>query len=651
MPEKYDPSANLRDEQRALELNVRAAAPDVPLPGQGNPSSLATILADDQAQWQVSTAGAGGALLVTSDQLSTGGAAVKIESQVASKAAAVLGGAMTEFFNQADGPAPFVAPRVATLTAANGMSGELNQALKQQIQSMEQNAPENRRYILERQQEKLESMGLGGHGVVVMERAPGMQLNKLSADEKVALLKSEAFAQQLGRAMPLAAAIGLDDHLAAKTEDTLCKNNPSNLMYDPASGNLSVIDFSTSGTRISNDSEDLRYTNKSDPGADIRSLQSFLTRATANEEAFEQTLDRLAVADGNDDQILGNFMANYVNGTNGDCMFPQDQYQVAINPALTPNRPDDATLERLKASDAANKAAQARLTPDDKKRFAANVMKGAVEGVAYLQENQVALRNAIESVHEGQGEGAVQHLVTGPQLKKLETELNKVDVPALRQGMETRMAGLDQAPARKLEQVKARAEAVAERIEVLENRVAELEKKTGARLRSKLPGHGGALNKARDELAALKEQQAPLASEVNQALNEVNFAEKLRQQRGQGQAQGQALPQAPVMAVPVRQPSVAERLGIPHGPAPQQAANVEVAQNAPSQVANPAHLERQPSVRSGNVGSLVQQFEGKVADGKKTTVGEKYPQEKPGAEKIDEGPKMKPSGKSHSNHN
>lgn len=633
MPETPADEQALNDNQRALELNARARTPELIRAPQGSASTLEQVLTDPQANWQISTSGAGGALLVSSDQLTSGGVAVKIESHVAGKAGAVLSGAMNGFLKEAQGPAPFVAPRLTHLTSDSGLSGELTQSLQQKVQGLEQGAPENRRYLLNRLQDKLNQVEQGSEGVAVMELAPGTQLNKLSPEEKLALLKSEAFAQQLGRAMPLASAIGLDDHLTAKTEDTLCKNNPSNLMYDPHSGNLSLIDFSTSGVRISNDSEALRYTNKGDAGGDIKALQNFITRATAGEEPFNQTLDRLAVADSNNDMILGNFMANYVNGTHGDSMFPQDQYATAIDSEKTPVRPDEATLEMLKASDAANKAAQARLTPEDKKRFAANVMKGTVEGLAYLKDNQPALRTGIKGVHEGEGEQAVQHLLTDPQLDKLCTELDKLNIDSLRQGVDARLDALDRAPAEKLAALKQSAETDTARIQELEARVDKLSHKAGSRLRSIFPGHGGALNQARDELAALKTQRNTTLKEMHQAMNDVAFTDHLRAQRIQDAEQNQA----PRLN---RQPSVAERLGRQEDRAEPRLNQADQAHD----VRHPGSLEPLPSVRSGDVGGLIRQFESKPQ-----SVGRQANLNRPDLNPKPSNPGVKQGGGGHHN--
>ncbi|MEZ0274481.1 MAG: hypothetical protein ACAH88_06215, partial [Roseimicrobium sp.] len=214
-------------------------------------ASLDTVLGANTSTVKYSDSGAGGAILVLPGPDLPTGAAIKVESESSVKTAEKCSQVMEHFFANATGSAPFAAPRIQVYRAGDfATDPNLQPQLAGKFNSLQNDANVQGRWGFEQAKASVGKVANGETAVVVMEFAQGQQLNKLPTEEKAALVRSEAFAQTMGRAMAPSMALGLTDHGGIHDMGSAHKANISNFMYSPKSGTLSVIDYDSGGTPL-----------------------------------------------------------------------------------------------------------------------------------------------------------------------------------------------------------------------------------------------------------------------------------------------------------------------------------------------------------------------------------------------------------------
>lgn len=405
-------------QQRAVTLNnnIRNAPPQTP---PNTPQeSLGNVLQDTNVRWQYSDSGAGGALLAIPTGPGSTGAAIKVEHEVKVKQAQKVSQMLDGFLQNAQGTPPFAAPRATVYNQsdlanspqlAQGVLGHLNQVDSSGFTGFKQDGFDGAK-------ESLQKAGNGqqtDNAVLVMEFAQGTQCNKLPESDKVALLKSEAFAQSFGRAMAPSIALGLSDHLGVSggggIDRGAFKSNVSNFMYEPTSGKISVIDFDT-GMGFSPDgdlSKSLFGMNDADKR--IAEMRTYLENATQNQQTFDAAIDNLINPNGTITPFTPVMKAFW--SPDGDNFFDHSQ-----------------------------KDAFQQLSEADKRQFAMNLLKGSVDGLEYMQQNQAALTTAAQNTREQVKGTQLDHFYTDQQLQEMNNELGNLQANTLRNNLATMSA-------------------------------------------------------------------------------------------------------------------------------------------------------------------------------------------------------------------
>ncbi|RBP47810.1 hypothetical protein DES53_101610 [Roseimicrobium gellanilyticum] len=417
--------------QKALEFNQNSRTSPA-LTNRTTPQdSLDTVLSANTTV-KYSDSGAGGAILVMPGQDLAVGAAIKIESSASVKVAEKCSNVMENFFQNATGPAPFVAPRITVYRADDfNQDPNLQEKLGNTMDELKNDANTQKRWGFERAREGVEKVTSGNTAVLMMEFADGVQVNKLPIEERAALVRSEAFAQNLGRAMAPTMALGLTDHAGANENQGL-KANISNFMYSPKTGTLSVIDYDSTLTRLdANDPNKIRIGN-SNVASNVGDMRTFLEKATQSPEAFEKALDDMVSSE---KQTPFTSMMKAFTEHSFDGMFGLHE--------RVPAPKKQGKKEPTPEGQAPPKKEERPLTPEgqalrdfsqeERKQFAANLLVGAIDGLEYMQKNQQALENAVNQTHEVDENGQkVEHFYNGEQMDALKQELTKVDAPTLK---------------------------------------------------------------------------------------------------------------------------------------------------------------------------------------------------------------------------
>ncbi len=216
-------------------------------------------------------------------------AAIKIESLPPVVNAQKCGQLMETFFKNATGTPPFAAPRTTIYRADEfNADASLSTGTGSKLDELERGG-----IVQDRgfggQKTALGNVSQGTAGVLVMEMADGKQIDKLPIDEKVGLVKSEAFARSIGRAMAPSMALGLVDH--AGTGLNNYAPNITNLMYDSATGKLSIIDYD--GRANTSGNPEIVRVGVSTADKEMEGMRLFLEDACQSPQKFEAALDQM----------------------------------------------------------------------------------------------------------------------------------------------------------------------------------------------------------------------------------------------------------------------------------------------------------------------------------------------------------------------
>ena len=386
----------LRSDALQHNLVLRNHVPPVPQTVQQ--TSLEDLLDEQNATWKFSGDGTGGASLVTAPNVSSGGAAIKIEDSFMVKSTGKSAKLMDDFFQNAQGNLPFAAPRITVYTQSDLQNNpNLARKMDAALDRMLLTTPQDRQDTIKRHKDELPDVELtGGTAIAVMEFGAGKQMNRMPLKEKAALVRSEAFAQSLGRTMAPSIALGLKDHMGGTT----C--NPSNLMYDSATGTITMIDYDAGAPMgIKGKPGEYVYGPNVRAGHDIREMREFLEKAMKSPKDFEKALDDITRIPG--DSPFSQVFANFTGAATKDSFFG------------FPERPESNQLTR-----------------EEKRDFAANLMKGGIEGLKYMQDNEQALVNAVSNSHDVLDDGTkVENFYTAERMQEFRSEMQKLDADSL----------------------------------------------------------------------------------------------------------------------------------------------------------------------------------------------------------------------------
>ena len=392
-------------QQQAIQTDTSLASTKPLSPLTQPQTSLDQLLNDPQAQWQFSSGGGGGASLVTSPSSTGGGAAIKIESNQNIDNAERSAKFMEEFFSRVatkdpNAQAPFLTPRVRLyrqdeFTKNPGLQTELDSRLD------EQKTPTlDRSYRIDDHKQNLTSMMTKDDcSVFVMEYGQGQALHTLPTEDKEALIRSRTFPEAVGKSMALCIALGMKDHLGDPS-------NPSNVLYDKTTGTLSLIDYDAGSHGITNGHPVVGGNN--DNPAVLARMRAFLEQATSSPDNFQKALDQMMhpVGDHPFHSVMQTMMKR--GSHPGEFLFTFNE--------------DPATVQDISLI--------------ERRDFAAHLLNGAIEGLAYLQTHKQSLKEAALSTHQNLKDGTkVEHFYDQSKLSSLEQEIDKFDVAKLRNGM------------------------------------------------------------------------------------------------------------------------------------------------------------------------------------------------------------------------
>lgn len=392
-------------QQQAIQTDTSLASTKPLSPLTQPQTSLDQLLNDPQAQWQFSSGGGGGASLVTSPSSTGGGAAIKIESNQNIDNAERSAKFMEEFFSRVatkdpNAQAPFLAPRVRLyrqdeFTKNPALQTELDRRLD------EQKTPTlDRSYRIDDHKQNLTSMMTKDDcSVFVMEYGQGQALHTLPTEDKEALIRSRTFPEAVGKSMALCIALGMKDHLGDPS-------NPSNVLYDKTTGTLSLIDYDAGSHGITNGHPVVGGNN--DNPAVLARMRAFLEQATSSPDNFQKALDQMMqpVGDHPFHSVMQTMMKR--GSHHGEFLFTFNE--------------DPATVQDISLI--------------ERRDFAAHLLNGAIEGLAYLQTHKQSLKEAALSTHQTLKDGTkVEHFYDQSKLSSLEQEIDKFDVAKLRNGM------------------------------------------------------------------------------------------------------------------------------------------------------------------------------------------------------------------------
>jgi hypothetical protein len=397
--------------EKALEFNQNNRFSPPLAPPTTPQDSLDTALSSATSVVKYSDSGAGGAILVMPSQDLPKGAAIKVESTSSVKTAEKCSQVMDNFFSNATGPSPFAAPRIKVYRKEDFEADPNLQAqLAGKFDNLQHDANVQGRWGFQTAKKNVDKVTTGETAVLMMEFAEGTQLNKLPTQEKAALMRSEAFAQSMGRAMAPTIALGLTDH--AGTQDGVgYKANISNFMYSPKTGTLSVIDYDSGGRPVdpNKPNGDIRV-GQADAASNLKDMRTFLEKASQSPEAFDQ-----AVNDMINPKVSTPFSPLMQS-------FTEHSYDGMFGKTTKPPGADMKALENFSA--------------EERKNFAANLLIGAVDGLEYMQKNQQALENAVTQSYDVDENGqTVEHFHTQQEMADLRQELSQVDAQTLKTNM------------------------------------------------------------------------------------------------------------------------------------------------------------------------------------------------------------------------
>lgn len=514
--------------ERAEALNATILSrPPIP-PHAAAQTDLGQVLADNNATWNFSKDGGTGAMLVQTGVEATGGAAIKVEDPVNARQVQKCAQMMDSFFRNAQGEPPFAAPRVQTYSTADLLKNpQLSSELTDKLKDLKQNGPADIQTRVDKQIAKLADVAAGKGTVVKMEFASGKMMNQMSAGDRVGLYKSDAFAQNIGRSMPTFVAMGMNDHLGVEAYGF--KNNAANLMFDTKSGQISAIDFSTQLSLNPVDTKDYDLVTFSQGGGDktIEKLNAFLKDATKDQASFDQAVEMLA--NGNDTPFKG-MMDSFTTADWDDNMFTKA----------------DAAL------------VDAEISLDDKRRFAANLLSGTVDGLDYVKQNEQALRTAVLSTHEQVKGVTLEHFYTPEKLDSFCKAAQQVDTQSLRQNVDQYMGNLKLETTQKLAQYQEFAAEAQDSIKALDKKIDRMENKPSLRDRVKflINGKDKVLGDLKADRVQLDKYSSDLIKDTQKLINQQEKYDAMKAQTKMTPAQLKEVAQGP------QAPTVAPRVNV-----------------------------------------------------------------------------------------
>ncbi len=411
-----------KHQTRALSLNDNMLNRSPIVPPTVTQTPLSMVAADAQAQWSFSKDGGTGAMLVKTEVEASGGAAIKVEPLARANQVVQSARLMEVFFQNAQGDAPFNVPRVTQYGTGNE---DALAELKTRLGKLSEGDPNGRQDKIAQQLASLDKVAAGNAAVIKMEFASGQPFNRLASEDKASLLKTDQLGQTLGRATAVAIALQMNDHLGLNSDGLEAATNPTNMTFDPATGQLSLIDFESKITILGESEAGAPLTLLGRDHVDqmMGKLYDYQAEALSSPEAFEKAIDDIASG-------LHTPFTNTIR-------------------AFTVASDTSSFLLKADESIAANE-----LTDEDRRRFAANLLTGSVDGLDYVKQNITALRMAAATTNEtmmvveapGQPpqEMHVQHFYTEETLNALNQRLQNMDLQDLRQKAALRMTEVEQ---------------------------------------------------------------------------------------------------------------------------------------------------------------------------------------------------------------
>jgi hypothetical protein len=366
-----------------------AAANPVPDPSKALPGELQNLLKDSQIKWKLSDSGMGGALIGV--KANGQGVVVKIEDSQATQKAALLSSLMKQALPPGSGAFEVAGVTDETMNQA-GVA-----ALKEKLTQLSKEFAKDpdKVDVLKKHQKLLESGK--DLGVTKMDFVAGTQLNKLTLDDRAAMLQSGVVARELGKAAAICPVMGLCDH-ASPTGSGL-PTNLSNFMMDSNTGKLAPIDFDIKP------SKDFPGTFRADSAVNgVEELTTYLQAATASQEAFNAAVNDLV-----EDAKMGSERTPLCN-----CLMGLTQPEGNVEGLFSPK--ENEAVQNL----VNNQALQRQLAVD--------LLKGAAEGLQCVKENQATINQAMAST---------EHVLNAAETEKLAAVLGGADFQAIQQNLDS----------------------------------------------------------------------------------------------------------------------------------------------------------------------------------------------------------------------
>ena len=371
-------------------------------PGQVQDTSsgqtLQELLQNPQAVWKVSESGMTGAIIVS---LPGGkGAVIKIEERTVSDKTASISGLMGDTLNKEGG---FVVPKAVSMGDLTGQDQLVN-ALAQKLEQIRDGTTDQGLLlkINPHIQNLRNTPNIGSVGISKMEFVPGVQLNKLPMEDKAALLRTGALAEQLGKAAILCPMTGLKDHVSCAGMDYNAQTNLSNFMIDPRSGKLAPIDLDAKNLNELQQNAPPRY-GIPEAGTELGKVANFVKDSTASPEALQTAIQNMV----------------------------KQQEKNIQDDTISPMRFALCSLTQPEVTEGlVNQGAEARLlmdltnSPEIKERQAVSMMKGLVSGLKYVKENSESLSQAFQEHGHG---------MTQEEFNTLAESVNTLDIGKMEQ--------------------------------------------------------------------------------------------------------------------------------------------------------------------------------------------------------------------------
>ena len=300
------------------------------------------------SQPKMSDDGAGGALLVRN-----AGVVLKVEQRDEQAKTAYVGGLVEHVLTEAATPFPFVMPRYESIDLSTNNAERM--AVRNALDGIAKDptaSPDKVKKALA-QTATLDQ----DQRVAKFELLGGSTINKLTTQQRVDLFNDPKFAMELGKAAVLLPMLGFDDHMTL--DGFGGKVNFANLMLTP-DGRIGLIDYDalTIGTAKTGLRFGVTDDNIKNGVAKLVDFAEILASPRKADAALSSVLTKAKQQD-----YGGNPLVRLM-------------YKVV-------NEGEDHLLDSVKG-----------VSDKQFKEFAVNVVKGALEGLAYLRENVEAFEGA-----------------------------------------------------------------------------------------------------------------------------------------------------------------------------------------------------------------------------------------------------------------